>query len=115
MSKLSQAVDDVTGAATDLRETAAALKQITASLNTGLVPQAEKTATQAETAIATVSKAADRLEIKANALLGNVGALVEKVTTIVTQVRDGAWIELDQVGFGGELRIGGRVRIVPKA
>lgn len=106
MSTLSDAINNITGAATDLRETAAALKRIAEALETGLIPAAQRTLAAADPAPVTA---------KAIALIGRGGALVDKLTTIAEGIRDGDWIELEHVGFGGDLRIQGRLRIAPKS
>lgn len=107
MSKLSEAINGVTGAAAQLDDVAANLKAITGKLDENLLPQAEAL-------IENVGKAADRLEVKATAVLGHAGELIEKIIPVVTQVRDGAWVEVKDLSFGGEFRIEGRVRIMPQ-
>lgn len=103
MSTLSDAINNITGAATDLRETAAALKRIAEALETGLIPAAQRTLAAADPAPVTA---------KAIALIGRGGALVDKLTTIAEQLRDGSWIELDDVNFGGDIHLAGRIRLV---
>lgn len=72
-----------------------------------LLDKGDKVADVAATTISTI-------QAKALALIGNLGASHAKIETIITGLRDGDWIELADVAWGGEVKFEGRVRIVSK-
>ena len=55
--------------------------------------------------------AGDRLATKADVLIGGVAGIVAQVEGIVTGLREGAWVEVDGLSFGGEMKLSGRMRI----
>lgn len=112
MSKLSQAIDDVAGAATDLRASAHAMREITEQVRDVLMPQmiaaTEGAANVEAVALATIKATGDKVQ----AGLGHLGAISEKLEATVVKVRDGAWLEAEDFSFGANgVPMQGRVRI----
>ena len=116
MSKLSEAIDGIVSAATDLKETAAALRRITEGMEEGLLPEVTAATTTVRTVAETTSKEAlaaiKAVREKTLALIGHVGADAEKLGAVIAKIRDGAWLEAQDVSFGSELKMTGRVRLV---
>ena len=111
MSQLSTAIEELSPAASDLAQVAATLKAITRAGQTDVLPATTDLLRESKAGVGQASEIITAIEEKVTALLGRFGALAEKATTIAVDVRDGAWIELKDIGFGGELRFEGRLRI----
>ena len=116
MSKLSEAIDGIVSAATDLKATAATMKRMTKAMEKTLLPEVTATTKTVRTVAETTSKEAlaaiKAVREKAIALLGHVGADAVKVGEVIAGIREGAWLEADGVKFGDDgTPMSGRVRL----
>jgi len=51
----------------------------------------------------------------AKAALEQYGGLAAALTAVIAKVEGGAWVEVDALNFGGDLKMSGRIRIAQAA